>query len=519
MPRYKPYDYNQGQFIPIQFEKQIQPGSFEYALDFIVDHKLNISAFENRIMNDETGAPAYDPKILLKVIIYAYSHGVLHSREIERACQENVMYMALSANTRPHFTTIAHFISHLSDGIEDLFLSVLLYCDRLKLIGKDMFAIDGCKISSNASKEWSGTRADFERKKEKYKEGISYLLKKHRAEDKIGEKEPTMRKKEEKARKNMKERIDQIEEWLGENEDKVGSEGNIKKSHMIDNESAKMVSSHGVIQGYNGIAAVDGKHQVIVGAEAEGERIETQSLEPMLDQIEKRFQKMKNAPIYKEVTITADSGFFSEKNMQMLNERKVNAYIADNRFRKRDPQFDTANRHKKPVDRHKGAKRPKKRYFSPDDFQLNKETGKLICPAGKELYVKNRNFRTAQGMWGTTYMSKKTDCRVCEIRSKCLRHDHTKARQVAKFEGSDKSDKASFSQWMRNRIDTLKGRYLYSRRMGIAEPPFANIRDKIGLNRFTMRGKRKNSAQWKMFTMVHNILKIYRYGGPQVGFT
>ena len=61
MPRYKPYDYNQGQFIPIQFEKQIQPGSFENALDFIVDHKLNISTFEKRIKNDEAGAPAYDP--------------------------------------------------------------------------------------------------------------------------------------------------------------------------------------------------------------------------------------------------------------------------------------------------------------------------------------------------------------------------------------------------------------------------------------------------------------------------
>ncbi len=84
--------------------------------------------------------------------------------------------MALSANTRPHFTTIANFISTMSDGIEPLFLTILMYCDQLGLIGKEMFAIDGCKISSNASKEWSGTKDDFERKRDKYKEAVSYLL-------------------------------------------------------------------------------------------------------------------------------------------------------------------------------------------------------------------------------------------------------------------------------------------------------------------------------------------------------
>jgi len=268
-----------------------------------------------------------------------------------------------------------------------------------------------------------------------------------------------------------------------------------------------------VIQGYNGIATVDGKHQVIVGAESEGERSESQSLVPMLEKIEKTFQEMGHRHIYKEVQITADSGFHSGKNIEMIYDKNINAYIADHRFRKRDPRFETAGRHKKPTFQFKRKKKGK-RYFTPDDFQFNKQTGKLICPAGKELYVKNRNFKTLQGQYGTTYMGKVTECRVCEIRSRCLRHSHTRARQVAKFEGHDKT---KMSQWMRERVDSLKGRYLYSRRMGIAEPPFANIRDKIGLNRFTMRGKRKTRAQWKMYTMVHNIFKIYRYGWLAAG--
>ena len=72
--------------------------------------------------------------------------------------------MALSANTRPHFTTVADFISSLNKETTHLFRDVLLVCDEMGLIGKEMFAIDGCKLPSNASKEWSGTKADFEKK-------------------------------------------------------------------------------------------------------------------------------------------------------------------------------------------------------------------------------------------------------------------------------------------------------------------------------------------------------------------
>ena len=155
MPRYKEYSYAQEKFIPIVFSKQIVPGSFEYTLNYLIDNVINITVFNARYHNDETGAPAYDPAILLKIVLYAYSRGIMRSRDIERACRENVIFMALSADTQPHFTTLADFISSMGDVIEPVFRDVLLYCDELGLIGKEMFAIDGCKLPSNASKEWS----------------------------------------------------------------------------------------------------------------------------------------------------------------------------------------------------------------------------------------------------------------------------------------------------------------------------------------------------------------------------
>ena len=106
MARYKEYDYSQGRFIPIHFDKQILPGTFEYSLHYLIDNEIDLSLFDLRYKNDETGAPAYDPSILLKIILYAYSRGITSSRKIAKCCQENVIFMALSANTEPHFNAL-----------------------------------------------------------------------------------------------------------------------------------------------------------------------------------------------------------------------------------------------------------------------------------------------------------------------------------------------------------------------------------------------------------------------------
>ena len=118
--------------------------------------------------------------------VAAYSKGITSSRHIEDCCNTSVLFMAMSGYSRPHFTTIANFISTMDKEITDLFLEVLLVCYEHNLIGKEMFAIDGCKLPSNASKEWSGTRADFEKKLKKMRTAIERMVKKHREEDEQG---------------------------------------------------------------------------------------------------------------------------------------------------------------------------------------------------------------------------------------------------------------------------------------------------------------------------------------------
>jgi hypothetical protein len=114
-----------------------------------------------------TGRSAYDPKVLPQVVLYGYYRGIVSSRRLAEACRRNVVFMALSADSRPHFTTIASFVGKLEHEITSLFGDVLLYASELGLIGKEHFAFDGCKLPSKASKKWSGTHKELTEKHKK----------------------------------------------------------------------------------------------------------------------------------------------------------------------------------------------------------------------------------------------------------------------------------------------------------------------------------------------------------------
>jgi len=513
MARYKPYSYAQGKFIPVHFAKQILPGTFEYSLNHLIDHELDLSLFDARFGNDETGATAYDPRILLKIVLYAYSRGIVSSRKIEQACRENVIFMALSADTRPHFTTIADFISSMDRKIIHLFRDVLLVCDDLGLIGKEMFAIDGCKMPSNASKEWSGTKADFEKKAAKLEKAIAHIITTHREHDrKQTDKDIVAR--EEQYVETLRKRASKIREWLKDNDDKPGKTGKPKKSNITDNESAKMKTSHGVIQGYDGVTTVDGKHQIIVHAEAFGEAQEHDLLKPMVDATRENFQAIgKNEDVFTEAKLSADSGFHTEENMKMLSEEEVDAYVADNLFRKRDPRFAGADRYR---ERHRKERAKltggKSGLFSTADFVFPEDLSYCLCPAGKHLYRSGNNV-AVKNFLATKFKGSKSACLPCKLRSQCLRHpERTEIRQVAYFHGRSAKGKETFTEKMKRKIDSTAGRALYSMRVAIAEPPFANICHIMGLDRFTLRGKKKVNIQWNLFCIVHNLKKVARYG-------
>jgi transposase len=509
MARYKYIDTNP-RLLPVDLARQLLPGTFEHAVSHLVDREIDLSHFDDRYRNDETGAPAYPPAMLLKVVLCAYAHGIVSSRAIERLCQEHVTFIALSGDTAPHFTTIANFVSTLGDDIARVFAAVLAVCDRQGLVGREMFAIDGVKLPSNASKQRSGTRSDFERQAGKMEAAARVMLERHRAED-TRSVEPELWVKEAKRLERLERDARELREWLEVNqEDRRGPTGGVRKSNRTDNESAKMATGKGVIQGYTGVAAVDERHQIIVEAQAHGTGAEQELLLPIVTAI---------SPLLgEESLLTADAGYHSEANLRELSAMGIDALIADNDMRRRDERFATQERHreeKNPL-HDKGA--PSKRklrkleVYQPSDFTYDAEARTCVCPAGKSLYRSGRALVT-KGYVADHFRGAKRDCLPCTLREKCLRTpEKTMVRQVAFFHGRAGAARESHTDRMKRRLDSPEGRSRYGQRFGTVEPVFGNLRYNKGLDRFTLRGRVKVDSQWKLFCLVHNIEKLAHLG-------
>ncbi len=503
MARYKLVDRSP-KFIPVVLDAQIQPGSFEYALDYLVDHELDLSALHARYNNDATGAPAYDPAVLLKIVLLAYSRGLISSRSIERVCRENVLFMAVSGDSAPQFTTIAKFVRELGPQIQALFTQVLLTCDAQGLIGRHMFAIDGVKLPSNASKERSGSFSELAHEASRMERAVKKMLAAHQSRDSAPTDEDDAGLNIQRM-EHLQNEAKRVRDFLATHTERKGAKGRILKSNVTDNDSAKMATSKGVIQGYTAVAAVDSTHQVIVAAVAHGSGSEQSTLLPTVEM---------TAPLRGPNTlITADAGYHSEANLQGLHDQGIPALVADNLMRKRDERFAAQAKYQECPDplANKAAPDKTTKLFDPKDFTHDKATNSCICPAGQKLYSNGSHCMT-HGRESHKFTGTLGGCGPCPMRSQCLRNpDRTPVRQVSFF-AKNQASPHQYTERMKRAIDSPRGRKLYSQRMATVEPVFANIRHNKQLNRFTLRTQPKVNTQWTLYCLVHNIEKLAKAG-------
>ncbi len=504
MANYKPDLSCQSKFIPIDFAQQIIPGTFEYALALIVDNHLDLSGFDSWFMNDKGGAAAYSPAVMLKIILFGYSRGLISSRRIANACETNITFMSLSGDVQPHYTSIAAFVARMKDQIEPLFTQVLMICDKEGLIGRNMFAIDGCKIKSNASKEYSGTFDELTRKESKLRKASQRILARHQAQDCLSDDEINHDLKQKAKLDNSATKIN---EFLATHQEKRGSTGKPVKSNVTDNDSAKMTTSKGTIQGYNGIAINDDKHQIILQAQTWGSVGEQQTLKPAIEQLSNQLKKLGTPKAFETAKFTADSGFHSEANLEYMATTGLDSYLADTQFRSRNPLFQTSETYhteqeKRRLKRSKG--RP--RLFTQDNFVFNANTNTCVCPVGKTLWRQSTRI-IIQDKSYVRFTGYLKDCRVCPLQRQCMRKPPKATGRQVQFL-INQSQNISHSDRMKVKIDSPAGRRQYSKRLGAIEPVFGNITVNKGMNKFTLRGQEKVNAQWQLYCLVHNIEKL-----------
>jgi transposase len=502
MPKLKSYNYDQTMMVPVNLQDQLIPGSLEFAIHYLVDNEIDLSGFEARFKNDEEGRPGYDPRILLKVVLLGYSRGIVHSRKLERACRENVTFMALACGQTPDHSTIAHFVSSMQDLILTVFRDILLVCEKEELLGGTSFSLDGLKLPSNASKQMSGTFPELAHKKKKLEERIHKLLKRQIEKDRKdkGEGGKDIQNRERQI-KRLQRRAEKIDRFLKENEPKRSARGNKElKSNVTDNESCKMVTMHGTIQGYNSQALVDDKHQIIIHAEATNKGQDYQHVESMIDGAKENTKSIGLGEDYftgKE--LTADSNYHSTASLKKCVSEQIDAYIPDPYFRKRDPRFKNQARFKP---------KKKRKLFKLEDFKYEESTDSYLCPGGERLTIQARHAKIGLKNY-KRYGAPEGVCEKCKFKKRCMSAPTAKRKYLAIDLGHSPDDLIG---QMIEKIDSLKGKERYERRLGIVEPVFANIRTQKRLDRFTLRGQYKVNVQWLLFCMIHNIEKIVNFG-------
>ncbi len=174
---------NQTVFLDINYLEQLGTNNFDYYLYTLLNKPHFLDDFLGRYKNKKVGRKAYPPELLLRIIFCAYYRGIIYSRVIAGLCETDLKFMALAVGTKPHFTTIAKFVSKNTQAAQALFHRVLLVCDESGLIGKEHFAINGCKLPTDASKEWSGSHGDLKKKSDKMRARAKRIVDKHIASD------------------------------------------------------------------------------------------------------------------------------------------------------------------------------------------------------------------------------------------------------------------------------------------------------------------------------------------------
>ena len=307
------------------------------------------------------------------------------------------------------------------------------------------------------------------------------------------------KKRRERSIERLEKKLEKLDRFLKTAEPKKGTSGEEVQSNITDNESAKIKGPHGYIQGYNGIAIADSGSQIIVSAEASGSS-ESGNFPKMLESLEGSMKAIsrKKKPLKKSLCL-ADTGFFSEDNLQEAKEMGIDVIIPDPQFRQRDPDFE-------------GRKEEKaKERFGEEDFRYDGKKEGYICPNGKLLAHKGKvKLRNNEG---EKYQAMASDCSRCPLAGKCIkkRKDGKESKKHARtLYIAARKHKENLSEKMKDKIDNPAYRELYSRRQQIIEPAFSDIAYCKGMDRFTMRGSEKVGIQWKLYCIVHNIGKCIR---------
>lgn len=462
--KFRDYIQNQIMLIPPDINEMIPPNHIVRGIDAVVE-QLNLERLYNSY--SEEGQPGYHPKMLLKVLLYGYSTGVMSSRKIAARVESDIYYMYLSGMQRPDFRTISDFRKNKREYLADYFQQVLELCRAMGLIRLGHIAIDGSKIEASASKN---SIMEKEKVESLIREAENTDTEENGVygEDKRGDELPEELANENELLKKLQEAKKQLEEQ------------ELSRVSITDPSARRMRTSDGGIEVcYNAQIAVDSEYQVIAANDVVSDVNDSKQFVPMY---EKTVLNLKKNPDM----VSADAGYQSGAVYLYLESKGIDGYIPDSRFKKET----------------EGGKEEKFDKYDRRQFKFNEATNQYICPEGQTLSFRKNNRRN-----GVSFKEYRGDnCENCGARKECLLNTKFKARQIQIYE----NDK--FKTEMRKKLVSEEGKKIYDRRIAIVEPVFANIKRILGFRQFLLRGIEKVKFEFNLVCTAYNLKKLIKYG-------
>ena len=446
---FRPYDPDQVLLMAPVLSEWVPEGDLAHFVSDLVEEALDLGPIYASY-ESERGHPPYDPRLMLKLLIYGYATGTCSSRKLEAATYRDVAVRMLCADQHPDYRSIARFRERHSEALADLFGETLRLCSEAGLLKLGSLALDGTKLRANASRHKAMSYERMERAEAELAAKVSTLLAEaadtDRAEDELygrdrrGDELPDELARRESRLKRIREAKATLEAEAREREEarraEMAAEGRVprrpprgrdpfapkpaEQRNFTDPDSKIMKTSSGAFeQCYNGQAVVDSHAQVIVASELSNLAPDTSQLKGALDQLRQNLTAIE-AELPQGATLSADAGYLSEDNIKTTSDRGLDPHIATGRHKHSDPP---------------------------------------ISPRGR------------------------------------IPKDATPKQRMAR------------------KLKTKRGRTVYAKRKTIVEPVFGQMQTVQGARQLLLRGEAKARAQWRFHCAVHNLLKLHRAGG------
>ena len=451
--------YQQTMF-PQSIEEYIAEDDKVRAYDAFVE-ALDLNELGIILEEGQVGNPDYDPKAMLKLLVYGYSYGIRSSRKLERATHHNVAFIWLMGGLKPDHKTIANFRKNNKGSLKNVLKQCARLCIKLGLIEGNTLFIDGSKIRANASIDNVWTPEKCDRYLKKIDEHIETILKECDSVDETEQNDESLVKlsKELKDKEILKAKVQGILKELKEQER--------KSINTTDPDSIKTKGRQGTHAGYNGQIVVDEKHGLIVSSDVVSDNNDRNQFARQIEQAHAVLEhSCENA--------VADAGYAATDELKKVVDQGVNVIVPS------EEQVSETNL--KP--------------FAKEQFKYDAEGNFYTCPEGHKLLYQGFDKEKQVKVYGAS----KTGCQACKHFGICTTSPH--GRRIKRLINEETKKQVE------DNYRTKESQAIYRHRKEKVELPFGHIKRNLGAGAFLIRGREGVRAEFSILASCFNLARI-----------